>query len=124
MLKFEINNLVRMVKYIIKSIRVYCFQLDHPKVLTFFHDIFNFFINSISVFKFLDNSKFCISVEVMIRTSEVSIGANCVSSTDILTMFVEPKFKGRLNFSNILIITFGTIREVYYVGTYTVHLVV
>ena len=60
----------------------------------------------------------------MIRTVEVSIGANCIRSTDILTMVVEPKIKGRLSFSNILLMTFGTIHKVYYVGTFAVHLVV
>ena len=60
----------------------------------------------------------------MIRAVGVSIGTNCISSTDILTMVVEPKIKGHLSFSNILFMTFGTIHEVYYVGTFTVHLVV
>ena len=77
-----------------------------------------------NVFKFLDNCKFRVSVEVMIRTVEVYIGANCISYADILTMVVEPKIKGRLSFSNILFMTFGTIHEVYYVGTFVVHLVV
>ena len=60
----------------------------------------------------------------MIRTVEVPIGANCISSGNILAMVVEPKIKGRLGFSNILFMTFRTIHEEYYVGTFAVHLVV
>ena len=51
-----------------------------------------FSLSKVSVFfKFLDNCKFRVSVEVMIRTVEVPIGANCINSTDILAMVVEPK---------------------------------
>ena len=101
------------------------FSLIIQKSSRFFKNTFNFlFIKRIGVFKFLDNCKFCVSVEVMIRTVEVPISANCISSTDILKMVVEPKIKGRLGFSNILFMTIRTIHEVYYVGTFAVHLVV
>ena len=52
------------------------------------------------------------------------IGANCISSTDIPTMVVEPKIKGCLNYSDILFTTLGRVYEVCYVGIFAVHLVV